>query len=76
MLLLTNFKPVLHCIKNPSFDLPCKWLDSMILILRESSLVVTDRGTTSLSTHRKLSKLCDSITFIYLITCRQIAQRI
>ena len=47
----------------------------MIQILYESSLATIDRGIISLSPHEKSSYIVH-ITFIYLITCRQIVQRI
>ena len=47
----------------------------MIQILYESSLVILDRTFITLSTHEKSSYMVHK-TFICLITCRQIAQRI
>ena len=48
----------------------------MIQILYESSLVIIDKGIANLRTHENNQSYMTHITFIYLITCRQIAQTI
>ena len=48
----------------------------MIQILYESPLVIIDRGIASLRTNGNNQSYMTYITFIYLITCRQIAQTI
>ena len=60
MLLSTNSKQVLRCMWEPViwFTVQIKWLDSMIQIPYESSLVIIDRGFISLTHFRPMFHIC------------------